>query len=215
MAADRPLRADAERNRRLILAAARAAFAESGLEVSMDEIARRAGVGVGTAYRRVPDKERLIEALFEQRLDELVDMAEELRSREDPWQAVSEFLERFTAAQVEDRGLRELLLSSRHAEAHVERARARLAPIGEEMVRRAQAAGELRGDVTARDLGLLHFMLGALADYTREVAPDVWRRFLGIVVDGLRTRRDAPSPLAAGPLDHEQFGAAMRAWRPG
>src|SRR3954449_13048651 len=79
------LRRDAERNRERILAAAADAFAEGGLAVTMDEIARRAGVGVGTIYRRFPDKELLIEALFEQRIDELVALAEAAREEPDPF----------------------------------------------------------------------------------------------------------------------------------
>ncbi len=84
----------------------------------------------------------------------------------------------------------------------------------DDLVARAKAEGELRPDVEGPDLGLVQFMLGALADSTRDVAPELWRRFLAIVLDGLRTRRDGPSPLAPGPLDEEQLDRAMAAWRP-
>src|SRR4051794_16247958 len=82
---ERRLRRDAERNRQRILAAAADAFARGGLAVTMDEIARHAGVGVGTVYRRFPDKELLIDALFEQRIEELVALAVAARDEPDPF----------------------------------------------------------------------------------------------------------------------------------
>src|SRR5437764_10603461 len=95
----RPLRSDAERNRRLILDAAREAFATGGLQVSLDEIARRAGVGVGTVYRRFADKEALIDALFEDSLGELVAQAEEALRDEDPWAGFVRWFEGFVGLQ--------------------------------------------------------------------------------------------------------------------
>lgn len=210
----RPLRRDAEQNRVRILDAARAAFAECGLDVSMDAIARRAGVGVGTVYRRFPDKEVLIEALFEQRLDELVGIATDAASERDPWTALARLLEGFVTAQAADRGLRDLLLSSAHAEQRVARARERIAPVADGIVARAQEAGRLRDDVVGTDLALVQFMLVALVDYTREVEPEVWRRFLAIVLDGLRARRAKPGELPVAPLDDAQFAAVVKAWQP-
>ncbi len=209
----RPLRRDAERNRHLILDAARELFAGRGLDVSMDEIARHAGVGVGTVYRRFPNKELLIDALFEDRLETLVGIAGESLEREDPWEALTWFMERYVSVLVEDRGLRQLLFSSLHAEDRVARARGRIRPITDELLRRAHAAGALRPDASATDIALLQFMLTAVVDYTGDVDPLVWRRFLGIVLDGLRARRDRPSPLAPGPLDDEAFAAVLEAWK--
>ncbi len=212
-AASRPLRKDAERNRQAILVAARELFADRGLDVSMDEIARRAGVGVGTVYRRFPDKAVLIDALFEDRLETLVEIARQALGREDPWEAVAWFMERYVALQVEDRGLRELLLTSPHGENRSQRARGRIKPVADELLRRAQRSGELRPDVVGTDLALLQFMLAALVDYTGEVDPLVWRRFLGIVLDGLATTRRSPSPLALPPLEDEVFDTVVRAWK--
>jgi AcrR family transcriptional regulator len=207
------LRADAARNRARILAAAAEAFAEGGLAVTMDEIARRAGVGVGTVYRRFPDKDLLIDALFEQRIAELVALAEEAREATDAWEGLVHFFEAGLALQAADRGLKEVLLGSGHGQDRVTRARARISPVIEELVRRAKAEGRLRPDVEAPDLGIIQFMLGALADSTRDIDPEQWRRFLAIVLDGLRTRRDAPTPLGPGPLDEHRFDEAMAAWR--
>ena len=211
--APKPLRKDAERNRQAILAAARELFADRGLDVSMDEIARRAGVGVGTVYRRFPDKAVLIAALFEDRLETLVDTARQSLERDDPWEAVAWFMERYVSLQVEDRGLRELLLSSPRGENRAERARTRIKPLADELLRRAQRSGELRPDVAGTDLALLQFMIAALVDYTGEVDPLVWRRFLAIVLDGLATARDAPSPLPRAPLADEAFDTVVRAWK--
>jgi AcrR family transcriptional regulator len=210
---ERPLRRDAERNRLRILGAAAEAFAEGGLAVTMDEIARRAGVGVGTVYRRFPDKEQLIDALFEQRIADLVALAEEARAHVDAWDGLVHFFERVVGMQAADRGLKEVVLSSAHGRERVARARARIAPPVEELVARAKDEGELRPDVAGPDLGLVQFMLGALADSTRDVDPEQWRRFLTILLDGLRTRRDAPTPLAPGPLNEERLDRAMAAWR--
>src|SRR3954453_2381050 len=123
------LRRDAERNRRRILAAAADAFAEGGLAVTMDEIARRAGVGVGTVYRRFPDKELLIEALFEQRIDELVALAEAARDEPDPFAGIVRFFESFVAVQAADRALKEVLIGTPRGARRVLRGRERIAPV--------------------------------------------------------------------------------------
>ncbi|MGI9097636.1 MAG: TetR/AcrR family transcriptional regulator [Solirubrobacteraceae bacterium] len=211
---ERPLRRDAERNRQRILAAAHEAFAEDGLAVTLDEIARRAGVGVGTVYRRFPDKEQLIDALFEERIGEVVELAEESLRCEDAWEGLVGFLERATALHAGDRGLKEVALSGAHGLERVRRARQLMFPLATRLVTRAQEQGTLRPDVEPTDLPLLQLMLGSLSECTRDVAPDIWRRFLGILTDGLRTQRDAPSPLAAGGLAPAQVERTMRSWRP-
>lgn len=211
--AARPLRRDAERNRRRILEAAAEAFAERGLTITMDDIAAQAGVGVGTVYRRFPQKDLLIEALFEERVGELVALAEEALRAEDPWDGLVGFLERAQALQASDRGLKELVLSTAHGRDRVACVRERLGPLAEELVVRAQAAGQLRADVDGSDLPLIQVMLGAVVDVTRDVAPDTWRRMLALMIDGLRAsepRTTLPSPaLDAGQIDH-----ALRNWKP-
>ncbi len=213
-APDRPLRRDAERNRQRILAAAREAFAEGGLSVTLDEIAHRAGVGVGTIYRRFPDKEQLIDALFEDRMRAFVAEAEEALRDEDSWRGLVRFLERATEQHACDRGLKEVALSGSHGLERVARARAMMFPLVTQLVERAQADGSLRSDLEPTDMPLLQLMLGALSECTRDVEPDVWRRFLGIVTDGLRARRDEPGALACDALTPEQTQSTMRAWRP-
>ena len=106
----RPLRKDAERNRQRILLAAAEVFTERGLEATLDDVARHAGVGVGTVYRRFPDKAALADALFEQRIDLLVGLAERAYGEPDPWQGLVSFLERAGEMMATDKGLRQILM---------------------------------------------------------------------------------------------------------
>ncbi|MBA3748269.1 MAG: helix-turn-helix transcriptional regulator [Solirubrobacterales bacterium] len=211
---ERPLRRDAERNRRRILDAARDAFAEEGLSVTLDEIARRAGVGVGTVYRRFADKEQLIEALFEHRMQEFAGLAEECLQAEDAWEGLVRFLESATRQHACDRGFKEVALSGCHGLDRTARARQLMFPLVSRLVARAQADGSLRADIEPTDMPLLQLMLGSLSECTRNSDPDVWRRFLGIITDGLRTSRDRPSPLVCDALTPEQTQTTMGSWRP-
>jgi AcrR family transcriptional regulator len=201
----RPLRADAERNRRKLLDAAADLFARKGLSVGLDEIARHAGVGVGTAYRRFPDKEQLIDALFEQRVGQVVALAEQSAARDDAWEGLVEFLTGNVELQSTDQGLKELIFGSQPGRARVAAARARIMPAVVRIVARAQAAGQLRADVAHTDIALAVFMLTGLADLTRGAHPDVWRRHLRLVLDGLRTPQPGEMPAAPlGPEDLEE-----------
>jgi AcrR family transcriptional regulator len=205
----RPLRADAERNRRKLLDAAADLFARKGLAVGLDEIARHAGVGVGTAYRRFPDKEQLIEALFEDRVGQLVALAEQATEHDDPWQGLVDFLTGNVELQSTDQGLKELVFGSPHGRARIESARARIMPAVNRLVERAQAAGQLRADIAQTDVALTVFMLTGLADITRGTHPDVWRRHLRVVLDGLRTPE--PGPMPSGPLSPDALEEVIRA----
>ncbi len=210
---DRPLRRDAERNRQRILAAARDAFAEEGLSVTLDEIAHRAGVGVGTVYRRFPDKEQLIDALFEDQMTKFVASAEECLHDEDPWDGLIRFLDQACHVHACDRGFKEVALSGSHGHERIARARQMMFPLVSQLVARAQADGSLRPDVQPTDVPLLQLMLGALSECTRDVEPEVWRRFLGIVTDGLRAQRGDHCELQCGALTPDQTQEAMRAWK--
>jgi AcrR family transcriptional regulator len=213
--ASRPLRRDAERNRQRIIETARTVFAERGLNVSLDEIAREAGVGVGTVYRRFPDKEVLIDALFEDRFGEILQAAHDSLATRDPWLAVENFLTRSLELQVADRGLKELMLSgTSDGHARLERGRSQIQPLVEEVLARAQEAGVVRADLEATDLFLLQHAISEAADFTRESAPEVWRRLLVISLDGLRPDRRRPTAMPVPPLDAQQMVCAMRDWAP-
>src|SRR3954466_7332327 len=213
--AERPLRKDAERNRRRILDAAREVFAEHGLDAGLDHIARHAGLGVGTVYRRFPDKDKLIDALFEERIGAIAALAEEAAAHEDPWAGLVFFFERSLAEQAADRGLKQILISGAQGCAQVSAGRERIAPPLQSLVGRAPAAGVLREDVTAQDIPMISLMLGSLMDASRGVAPELWRGHLALLPHGRGgggPRRD--EPLAVGPLDPGGVQAVLAAWRP-
>jgi AcrR family transcriptional regulator len=205
---ERPLRKDAERNRQRILDAARALFAEEGLHATLDAVAARAGVGVGTVYRRFADKEALIDALFEERIDEVVEIAEAALAVEDPWDGLLHFFEGSLAMHLHDRGLKELVFSTAHGRDRVRDARDRIKPVVMAVVKRAQDAGELRPDLDTTDIPVLQLMLTAVMEYTADVEPDVWRRCLALVLDGMRAN-GACTPLAPPALGDEQLEAVM------
>jgi AcrR family transcriptional regulator len=205
-ASDRPLRRDAERNRLRILQAAREVFADRGLDASLDQIAAHAGVGVGTVYRRFPDKDALIDALFEERIGEIAAAGRRALSASDPWEGLVDFLQQANALLACDRGLRQVLLSRGAHKA--ERAREKIVPIATELVARAQRAGSLRADLDPLDLPVIQLMVSAIADMTREVSPELWQRALTIIIDGLATTRQTPTPLPGKPLDRDQLAAA-------
>ena len=134
----RPLRADAARNRERILVAAGEVFAERGLDATLDDIARHAGLGVGTVYRRFPSKEELVEALFEQAVHEVVALAEKAEAMEDSWEGLVWFLEQATEMQAEDLGLRDVVLHSGYGRERVAMARNSIVPAVTRLVERAQ-----------------------------------------------------------------------------
>jgi AcrR family transcriptional regulator len=205
-ASERPLRRDAERNRLRILQAAREVFADRGLDASLDQIAAHAGVGVGTVYRRFPDKDALIDALFEDRIGEIAAAGQRALSASDPWEGLVGFLQQANALLSCDRGLRQVLLSRGAHKS--EQAREKIVPIATELVARAQQAGSLRADLDPLDLPVIQLMVSAIADMTREVSPELWQRALTIIIDGLATTRKTPTPLPAKPLDRDQLAAA-------
>jgi AcrR family transcriptional regulator len=204
-ASDRPLRRDAQRNRGRILQAAHEVFADRGLDASLDQIAAHAGVGVGTVYRRFPDKDALIDALFEERIGEIAAAGQRALSASDPWEGLVDFIQQANALLSRDRGLKQALLSRG---AHkTECAREKIIPIATELVARAQQAGSLRPDLDPLDLPLIDLMVSAIADMTREVSPELWQRALTIIIDGLATTRQTPTPLPGKPLDRDQLAA--------
>ncbi len=211
--ADRPLRRDAERNRQRIVEAAREVFADRGLAASLDDIARHAEVGVGTVYRRFPDKQLLIDALFEDRVAEVVDAFEHGLAHSDPWEGLASTLETVLGLQAADLALRDLLLGRGDTCDGVRQARRRIAPLAERLLHRAQAQGTARPDAVPSDLFLLQMTLSTLIDATRELDPELWRRFLALALDGLRTQREGPTPLPAG-LDAGKLDQALLGWRP-
>jgi AcrR family transcriptional regulator len=207
---ERPLRKDAERNRQRILDAAQELFTERGLGVTLNDIAHHADVGVGTVYRRFPDKQRLIDALFDERIGEMVSLAEESLADPDPWEGLVGFLERGLDLQACNRGLKELLQDAPEGLQLVESARDRLVPLVSALVERARDAGTLRADVQHEDLPLIQLMIGEIIDRTRHVDPELWRRYLEITLRGLRAHPDPTEPLSIPAPDVDQLDRVLR-----
>jgi AcrR family transcriptional regulator len=202
---ERPLRKDAERNRRRILDAAAELFTERGLGVTLNDIAHHADVGVGTVYRRFPDKELLIDALFEERVGEILVLAEEALTNPDPWEGLAGFLERGLELQARDKGLKQLLLGTPQGCARVGGVRERMFPLVTALVERARDAGALRPDIDATDLPVIQWMVGAVVDHGRDVKPELWRRYLEIVLRGIRAEPGLAPPLSVSALTAEQL----------
>jgi AcrR family transcriptional regulator len=192
---ERRLRRDAEENRRKILAAARDLFAEYGLEATLDDVARRAGVGVGTVYRKYPCREDFLDVLFTEAVDELADIALHAAEGRSAWDALVYFLERACARFAADRGLREIVLDACRGREGVECARHQLEPRIDQLVTAAKAEGRLRPDVDGSDLPQLLGMVVHTIDQAGDVRPDLWRRYLLLLLDGLLVERSSVSDL--------------------
>ena len=211
---DRPLRADAERNRRRIIDAARELFAARGLDVTLNDIARHAGVGVGTVYRRFPDKDLLIEALFEERVAELEAIALAGLAMDDPWEGIEATLTGVLELQEADRGFKELILSVDRSRDGIAPIRARMAPVVAELMTRAKTAGKLRADIVPQDFPLLQILLGAVIDVSRDASPGLWRRYLELILQGMRADPQPPAALGVAMPDFEGMDRVLRCWRP-
>jgi AcrR family transcriptional regulator len=209
--AERPLRRDAERNRDRIVEAARAAFASDGIHVSVEEIARRAGVGMGTLYRRFPTKRDLIDAVLEDAFSEICQAAEGALELEDGWLGFTTFLDSVFALHVRNRGIKDVIASGQHDRSRLEALRARMRPLVAELITRAQEQGTLRSDFVAEDMPILIWTGGRVAELTSAVSPELWRRYLGFVLDGLRA--DAATPLTHPPLTRGQLDRVTGARR--
>ncbi len=206
----RPLRRDAERNRQRILEAASEVFNERGIDVSLDEIARHAGVGVGTVYRRFRTKEELVEALFMDRLDTVAAMADEALGAPDPWTGLVSFMERMATVMAGDMGLRQILMFATYGRDLVAIARQRNAPLVERLVQRAQASGQLRTDIRQTDIVFIIFTLTDASHLAQAANPDLWRRYLTLILDGMRPAREGVTPLPEPALRPEEMEKSMR-----
>jgi AcrR family transcriptional regulator len=202
----RPLRADATRNRDAILAAAREIFAEHGLQAPLEEIARRAGVGIATLYRRFPAREQLVAAALAEKVSQYAGAAEQALAMGDPWEGFASYVRTICQLQADDRGLSDLLSITLAADEHVELLRARANEHVVELVERAQAAGRLRADFACEDLRLLLIANAAVVRFTRADAPDAWRRFAELILDAFQRADGARLPA---PPSRAQMDAAM------
>jgi len=190
----RRLRADAVRNAERILRAAGQAFAEVGPEVALEEIARRAEVGVATLYRRFPNKELLVRAILEQRFAEQVQPAiERARTAADPWRGLVSVLEATIAMASREKAT---LKAAKELSAVTGELVTRLLSGLAEIIRRAQREGVVRADLTPDDLPRIVVMLAATARLSDQPDNEDWRRYLALLLDGCRPAAASPLPPA-------------------
>ena len=183
--APRPLRADARRNRERVVAAAEVVFAEQGREAQMDDVARRAGVGVGTVYRHFPTKEALIEALAVDRFEKILAAGKEALLNPDPWEAFSGAIWAGAALTASDRSFTEIVGEISGPMPLPEALEREMRETYTELMHRAQAAGALRADLVMDDIPMFMCGIGLGARKTHG-CPDAWKRHISIVIDGLR-----------------------------
>lgn len=194
-------RADARRNRVRLVEATCELFASRGVDVSVREIAREAGVGVATLYRHFPTRDDLLDAVLEDAFAELAAAGARALATEDAWAAFTGLVEETLTLYTRNHGLKDIF-ETRRGRQRAASMRRTIRPLFAQLVERAQAQGALRTDFDPHDLPLLFWSISAVIGLTGEVAPNVWRRQLGLVLDGLR----APS---ATPLPHPALSGAQ------
>lgn len=202
----RPLRADAERNRRLIMTTADRLFARRGTTVPLNEIAREAGLGVGTVYRRFPDLQSLVDALFTERFTVFLHLAATAAEQPDPAGALRHYLLEAARMRAEDRALEVVLANADFTKGTTARTRDRLGRLVDGLVARAVAAGVVREDFAGADVYAFLYMIGAVADRTNDVAPDAWRRYAEALMVGFGLD-PSPAPLPTAMTDEQLLGS--------
>jgi AcrR family transcriptional regulator len=193
------LRADAARNRERIVSEARAIFAESGIDVSTDEIARRAGVGKGTLYRRFPTKQSLVHAVLRFLIETIERASAEALTKDDPFDGLAGFLAASTRLQEENLAFFQAIVRGVPPATLPQDVRERYIAAAAGPLERARRAGSVRPDLEPEDLAVVGRMLGAAANPLPQDRPPegAWRRYLALVLDGFRP--GAPDRLPGEP----------------
>jgi AcrR family transcriptional regulator len=196
-------RRDAKRNRERIVTAAREVFSSAGADAPAREIARRADLGVGTLYRHFPVRADLVDAVLEEAFEELIQVAEAALAEPDPWSGFVRFVDEALVLHAQNRALKDVVESEEHGRELARAMRRRIRPLTEQLIARAQADGTLRPDFALQDLALLFWGSDRVIELAADVAPELWRRQLGLMLDGLRT--PDPRPLEHPPLSEAQL----------
>jgi AcrR family transcriptional regulator len=192
---DRPLRADAVRNRAAIVRAARSVMGRRGLDAPLDEIAQAAGVGNATLYRRFPTRRDLVAAVFAEEMSRYAAAVERALAEPDPWRAVRGYLAEICALQAENRALADLVTSTEFTDVTRPVAVAHL----HELLQRAQEAGQLRADFAVEDVALVLMANAGVVRRTAEHAPSSSPRLVALLLDGLHAAAATPGPPAPDP----------------
>lgn len=206
-----PLRSDAERNRARIIAAARMVFGRDGLGASMASVAREAGVGIATLFRRFPTKEELVAAVFADRMDAYADAVAAALDDPDPWHGLAGFIETVCAMQAADYGFADVLTMTFPTAKALEERRREAYDAIVRLIERAKAAGRLREDFTPEDLVLVHVANAGVVNATGEDVPDAWRRVVALMIQSFEA--PARGPLPDSPKPRALYKAMLRASR--
>lgn len=205
--AARPLRRDARHNREKLLAAARQVFAEHGMDAPLEQVARRAGVAIGTLYRHFPTRTEFLQAIFTEKLRTWLEAAERAAEMDDVWEGFRHYLETMCLLQADDRGFNDLASIRLPTSPSLNEAHSRIAQLSTRIVERAQQQGALRPDVTPEDLAFVVWSHSRITHATRGIAPEAWRRHLYLLLDGFRAAH--AHPLPSPPLTSSQLHQAM------
>jgi AcrR family transcriptional regulator len=203
------LRSDAERNRARIIAAARGAFARDGLTASMASVAREAGVGIATLFRRFPTKEELVAAVFADRMDAYAEAVADALADPDPWHGFTGYIETACAMQAADYGFADVLTMTFPTAKALEQRRNEAYAAMVQLIDRAKATGRLREDFDPSDLVLLHMANAGVVNATGDAAPDAWRRVVALLIQSFEA--PARGPLPNSPEHDDLYKAMLRA----
>jgi AcrR family transcriptional regulator len=201
----RTKRSDAALNSERLVQAAREVFARQGLSATLEDIAKHAGVGVGTIYRNFASKQEIVETLYDAAIESALAEVQDALAIEDPWEAIRTFFEIIAARQAQDRGLHERVLGYGGSGPHEDAAKKLLAALTP-LFERASAAGVLREGVSVTDIMPVFAMLNSVYSMS-EAHPDLWRRYLAVILDGLRAAERPELPVPA--MDAAAFTAAL------
>jgi AcrR family transcriptional regulator len=201
------LRRDAALNRERIVEAARAAFAERGIDASLEHIAKNAGIAIGTLYRHFPRRVDLLLAAFEDKFRTFMDAADSSLASDDPWAGLSSYLETLCGMQAGDRGFNDFVSMRFPASKETEAMHDQVCDAMERILTRAQDAGLARPDLTIGDLIAVTWANSRILEATNDIAPRAWRRQLLLMLESFRYRDE--NTLDEPPLTNQQLYEAM------
>jgi AcrR family transcriptional regulator len=196
---ERSTRKDSVRNRARLIEAAREVFAERGFGATLDDIARHAGLGTGTAYRHFPNKQAIAAEVLTEATEQIGAAARDALAIADPWQALVTFFDRIAEQQASDRGLYETLTGQGNDEQQA-RIWPEIIAAVTELMERAVGSGAVRSDAAPQDIAVVFAMMGPVFELSRTTSPEVWRRYLALILDGLRATDRPDLPTAAPPV---------------
>lgn len=182
-----------------------------GLEITLDEVAEHAGVGVGTVYRRFANKQELIVGVFEENVQHLAEQADLALEYDDPWEGLEAFFEYACRHLAVNRGFADVINSSEEFVDRFTCLRERIEPAVDRIVDRARDAGVLRPGIQRADFFALIHMVAAMADFARPVNPNTWQRYFGLILDAVKADGMPRNELTVPPLTNAEVDAAKAA----